>query len=314
LRQQLPVLRAFARVVWQSAGAEALTQLGVFAGSARTPGPILHQTIRPPARALVDAYLAHVGADPAAYRGVLPGHMFAQWCFPLQVQALLGAGYPLARTLNAGCTLEQRAPLPDNAPLAISAQLLAIDDSPTRVLLTERVCCGSERQPEALVAEWQGIIPRRRKRRAEEPRERRAHDEIPQDARALRRYALGPDVGLEFACLTGDINPVHWLGPWARVMGFRRHIVHGFATMARAIEALLSGRGRQPLDLARFSCRFTHPIVVPATVGVLVSAPPEAGAGDLWVGTEPGSKANLIGHYDWRETAPANRTEEQAPR
>ena len=44
--------------------------------------------------------------------------------------------------------------------------------------------------------------------------------------------------GLEFAFLTGDFNPVHWVRRYARAAGFASPILHGFAMMARTMESL----------------------------------------------------------------------------
>lgn len=106
LRHQLPVIASLAGT--------ALAALR----PRRGPGPSLPsagdsvQTIAPRAPALVRDYLRHVGGDPAAYRGVLPPHLFPQWGFPLAARTLAGVPYPLQQVLNGGCRLEINAPLP----------------------------------------------------------------------------------------------------------------------------------------------------------------------------------------------------------
>ena len=47
---------------------------------------------------------------------------------------------------------------------------------------------------------------------------------------------------LDFAKLTGDFNPIHWVPAYARASGFRSCILHGFATMSYAMEAIRSAR------------------------------------------------------------------------
>ena len=62
--------------------------------------------------------------------------------------------------------------------------------------------------------------------------------EIPSGARSIDHWQLGTEVGLQFAMLTGDFNPVHWVGRYAKMMGFNNNIVHGFSMLARTIESL----------------------------------------------------------------------------
>ena len=92
------------------------------------------------------------------------------------------------------------------------------------------------------------------------------------DAREIGALRLGADAGLDFARLTGDLNPIHWLGPYARAMGHRRPILHGFATLARAWETLLRARFAGDVDGVRsMDARFSRPLPLPARVNVYLS-------------------------------------------
>jgi acyl dehydratase len=118
---------------------------------------------------------------------------------------------------------------------------------------------------------------------------------VPVDAREIAFFKLGPNAGLDFAKLTGDFNPVHWVPRWAKAFGFRNVILHGFGTMARAIEALNRGLFAGDVTALReIDVRFTRPLVLPARVGVYVS-------GDkVWVGDAPGGPAYLEGSFKIR--------------
>ncbi len=102
------------------------------------------------------------------------------------------------------------------------------------------------------------------------------------------------------ALLTGDVNPVHWLRPYARAAGFKSTILHGFSTLARSVESLHRARFAGDIDrLASIEVRFTRPLVLPARVRLFVSRPPED-APDAWgisVGRAPGAPAFMIGHF-----------------
>ena len=116
---------------------------------------------------------------------------------------------------------------------------------------------------------------------------------MPADSRELARIKLAANAGLEFAKLTGDFNPIHWLAPYAKSAGFRGCILHGFGTFALASSALvrgvLSGDGG---GLRMIDVRFTRPMLLPARAGIYVRT-----AGEVFVGDAPGGAAYLTGRY-----------------
>ncbi|MCE9579112.1 MAG: hypothetical protein K8W52_38675 [Deltaproteobacteria bacterium] len=286
LRHQLPVVA--------SLGATALGALRPRHGAPPpTPGPELTRTLAPRSPELVRAYLRTVGGDPGAYRGVLPPHLFPQWGFPLAARTLAGVPYPLHRVLNGGCRLEIHAPLPADEPLHVRAQLMAIDDDGRRAVLQQRVTTGTASAPDALVATLFAIVPLPKAGAGgDAPRAPKQVVRVPDDAAELAYWRLGADAGLAFATVTGDINPVHWSRRYARASGFRGTILHGFATMARAIEGVI--RTRLAGDAARlrvWDARFTRPLVLPAQVGLY------AQDGHAWVGDAPGGPAYLAATY-----------------
>jgi acyl dehydratase len=111
------------------------------------------------------------------------------------------------------------------------------------------------------------------------------------------RRRLGKSAGLDFARLTGDFNPVHWVGPYAKLAGFRGIILHGFATAALATEAVIAGRWLGDTSrLGGLEVRFTRPLVLPARVGVFLGPPDDQGRLPLAVGVAPGGEAAMLGH------------------
>lgn len=251
------------------------------------PGPEIHTTLPPLPADLIRDYVRNVGGDPAAYRGVVPAHLFPQWGFPLAARTLRGVAYPLLRVLNGGCRLEQRAPLPAGEPLHVSARLESIDDDGHRAVLCQRVVTGTAAEPEAVVAHLYAIVPLGKKNGAAKTPAR-----VPARARELAYWKLPADAGLAFAMLTGDFNPVHWVNRYAKASGFRGVILHGFATMARTLEGLNRGLYAGAVDRVRtFDCRFTRPLVLPARVGLYVDG------SAVYVGDAPGGPAYLTGTF-----------------
>ncbi len=263
------------------------------------PGPWIEARLPPRPAALVRDYIRNVGGDPGWYRGRLPPHLFPQWAFPLGARALLGLGYPLARLMNAGCRLENRSPLPADEPLDVRARIETVDDDGRRAIITTRVITGTAKAPEALVADMRTFIRlvESKSNGHDGQRRSKAHPTVPTSAHEIAFLRIREDAGLDFAKLTGDFNPIHWVKPYARASGFRTVILHGFGTFARAIEALNRARfSGDPYRLKLVDARFSKPLLLPARVGVYVT--PQGG---LWVGDAPGGGAYLEGSFEAEE-------------
>jgi len=263
------------------------------------PGPEVTTTISPRPPDLLRAYIRHVGGDPSAYRGRVPAHFFPQWGFPLASRTLAGLPYPMFKVLNGGCRLEIDGPLPAGEPLHARARLESIDDDGRRAVIHQRVATGTGAQPEAVVGHLYAVVPLggksepKPKSKPEPEPKPKERARVPHDAEELQRWRLRADAGLDFAKLTGDFNPVHWVSPYARAFGFRNTILHGFSTMARAMEGLqrtlLAGSTR---SLRVLDVKFTRPLVLPAKVGLYVQGR------SLWVGDAPGGPAYLQGTFE----------------
>jgi acyl dehydratase len=70
--------------------------------------------------------------------------------------------------------------------------------------------------------------------------------------------------------LTGDFNPIHWIGPYARHFGFDNTILHGFASLSRTYEVLRQYASVNLDYIPRINVRFTRPLVLPNKMNVLV--------------------------------------------
>jgi acyl dehydratase len=290
--EQGPMLRTL--------GGAALTALRRTDSRAKPelPGPWISTEVTPPSPALVGAFVRNAGGDPSTYRGIIPPHLFPQWALPVVFKVLRGASYPLTRIVNAGCRFEVHAPLPAEEPLFVKARLESIDDDGERVLLTTRITTGTKSSPDALNAELRTFVPLAKRTDGKaKGREGRSPLLVPMDARELAYVRLGPRAGFDFAKLTGDFNPIHWVPAYARASGFRSAILHGFGTLSLAVEAigrrLLSGDVRA---LRSVDVRFVKPLVLPARVGVYVTEP-HGTTREVFVGSAPGSAAYLAGSF-----------------
>ncbi len=286
---QGPVLGAIARA--------ALVALKSASGKenrppSQVPGPIITASISPRPPDLVRDYIRHVGGDPAWYREQVPAHLFPQWVFPYQAKGIEGLQYPIQRVLNGGCRLQMNAPLPLHQRFGLEVQLLDIDDNGRRAVVHQQATVATSSHPQAVIADVYGIVPlgggNKSGKRDDRPR-------VPTIVKELGRWKLGTHVGLDFAKLTGDFNPIHWIPLAARASGFRNVINHGFSTMARAIEGL--NRSVFSGDVSRLESidvQFKKPLVLPAEVGLYVDDD------RVFVGDAPGGPAYLVGTYSVR--------------
>ncbi len=271
----------------------ALRKNGSNGSNTAVPGPWVEQIVAPLPEDLLRDYLRNVGADPSWYRGAVPPHLFPQWGFPLAAKGLATLPYPLAKALNAGCRMEVRGKLPANQPLLVKARLESVDDDGKRALITTKIVTGTKEDPEIVVSELRAFVPL-----AKPEKKNGASHRVPADAREVGFLRIAGDAGLDFAKLTGDFNPIHWVPAYARGAGFRGVILHGFGTFARAVSALdrvlFAG---DPTQLATIDVRFTKPLLLPAEVGVYVAARER---GRLWVGDAPGGGVYLEGTFTAR--------------
>ena len=83
-----------------------------------------------------------------------------------------------------------------------------------------------------------------------------------------QEWRLPADLGRRYAAVSGDVNPLHLSALAARLFGFKRPIIHGMWTHARALAAL---EPRLPGSYT-VTVRFTKPILLPARVGFAAKA------------------------------------------
>ncbi|HEX4460594.1 MAG TPA: MaoC/PaaZ C-terminal domain-containing protein [Polyangia bacterium] len=300
VRYQGPVLRGMGEAAFA-----AFKQRAGWAtpGEVIVPGPVHTVTVPPRAPELIGAYARHVGGDPSAYRKIVPAHLFPQWTFPLTGKLVDGLKYPMLAAMNGGCKLTIDQPLPAGEPLQVSGQLVSIDDNGSRAILDQKMITGTRSAPDAITAHLYVFIPLNPKDKKTgengngaakgKPKDKAR---VPVDARELAYWKLSAEAGLDFAKLTGDFNPVHWVPAWAHAFGFKSTILHGFGTMARAFEGLVRTKFAGDVNAIReFDVRFTRPLVLPARVGLYIDGE------RIWVGDAPGGPAYLEGSFKTRE-------------
>jgi hypothetical protein len=283
-------LAALGRAAWSTIETQLLGKK-LSKSAPQVPGRAVEATLPPRSPALIRDYVKNVGGDPSAYKNTVPAHFFSQWSFGVAGQTFAGLPYPLAKILNVGCNLDIRGPIAVDEPLLVSARLIEVDDDGRRALLTTRVTTSTPSQREALIADMIAMVPLKRDKSASGAKKEAPR--VPDDASERAFFDVPANAGLDFAKLTGDFNPIHWIKPAARASGFPNVILHGFGTMARAIEGLnASVLAGDPTRLKKWSCRFTKPLVLPAKAGLYTQGH------EVFVGVAPGAPAYLVGSYE----------------
>ncbi len=259
-----------------------------------TPGPWRQDLVPGRPRALVRDAIRFAGGQPGGWGDELPPWFFPQWTWPLLTECLQGLPYDLTRVVNAGCTWERRGELKVGEPLRLSGRLLDIDADERRALVTLELLSGSGAQEDALRSTVTMFVPLST---GTSEGKKAAKPTVPLTARPLRERRLGADAGLDFALLTGDFNPIHWIPAYGRMAGFQGTILHGFAQAAIASEALIAGRFMNDTTrLCSFSCRFTRPLRLPGRARVF------AHGQQVFVGSRPGGPAFMTGHFNLEES------------
>jgi acyl dehydratase len=260
-----------------------------------SPGSELTAVLPARSRALVADYIRWTGGDRRGWKGRIPPHMFPQWGFDLLAQTLGDIPYPIDRVLNQGCSYRVVAPLPSGVPLHIKARRETLEVDERRARMTQRLVTGTADVPEAVIAEVYTVVRLGKGGGKKGPR--REPPRVPTGAQEVGRLRLSARAGLDFALLTGDFNPIHWIPLAARAAGFKRPILHGFGTLACAVEALTRNRLAGRTDrIDSVDVRFLKPLVLPAKVGVYVE-PGQDGTHNLAVGVAPGGPAFMLGSY-----------------
>jgi hypothetical protein len=92
----------------------------------------------------------------------------------------------------------------------------------------------------------------------------REHDEVPAPT-PHAVWQVGPEIGKEYAELSGDRNPIHTSRRGARLFGFPGPIAHGMWSLSRCLGAL---EGRVPNSFS-VEAEFKAPLFFPEQVGFL---------------------------------------------
>ena len=221
-------------------------------------------TVDAPPRYQVAAYERWCGApaDPAR----VPAHLFSQWGLSPAMRIFEQSSYNLAEVINQGVSMRVLKPLPAGERLRIRASLESLRESGGATQVAVRIATGTMDDPERVIATLHSAFLNHG------PGVRGA---IVRPFRAASNqwdsagtWSAEAGDGLQFALLTGDFNPIHWLDSAGRKSPFGRTVLQGLGMFVRTCE-VLARHG----DVAEIEARFLRPVPLPSGVMRVECAP-----------------------------------------
>ncbi|MBQ48228.1 MAG: hypothetical protein CMP10_12420 [Zetaproteobacteria bacterium] len=259
------------------------------------PSEAVEDTIPPRHRFLIRDFVRHIGGEPEDYTNEVPPHFFPQWCVPTLSKTLQGIPWDLTKILNGGCEMVINQPIPQNEALVVNASLSGFNRKENMIIIEQKIFTGTASAPKSIEITQSSLIPLKVKKKNKGEKKPKEKPKVPLEAKEIGQIQLKGSAGWEFAVLTGDFNPLHWVPMWAKAAGHASPINHGFSTMARSFEVLKNNVWEGSTEnLHKFSCRFTRPLKLPAEVGVFVEG------NNVYVGNAPGHLAALVGSYEYK--------------
>lgn len=247
-----------------SAATRSIADKG-FSGEPPVLGTSVRQRVALPPLSLQRDFVSFCGGDPSRYKGFTPPHLFSQWVLPVALRFAERLPYAPLSVVNLGCQLKIHDPLPDRGNVEVQCTLTQLDINEERVKITLGLATLFGKQ--AYLTSELHLLARLAKAKSQS--NKRQPVLVPAAARELGRHRLRAEAGLEFAQLTGDFNPIHWSAFYARMVGFRTNILHGFGSLGLAVETLVSARlSGDWKALRRLDARFLAPLTLPHEVGV----------------------------------------------
>ncbi len=187
--------------------------------------------VKPKAR-MVAAYRRVCGGAKSAHLPVCYPQVMA---FPLHLHLMGHPDFPLAAMgmVHVSNRIEQFKAMPVEASYDVSVEIKSIEQTERGYefdLVTEF------HEPQGQVV-WRGvtsILSRRSDKSAPAGAKKKPPEAKPSTMPELSNWTLKSNLGRRYALVSGDINPIHLAAPTAKLLGFKRAIIHGMWTLARS--------------------------------------------------------------------------------
>jgi len=210
-----------------------------------------------PDDALVSAYAEWSGAS-ARYPDHIPPHMFCQWGMPLALSVVEQSRYDVTGIINQGLSMRIHGELPRGCDLLAQAELVSMEERSGRANLSVRVTTGTMNRPNLVetVLHTMFMLAPVSGRQAMSRNFRAAPGVSWEGAGS---WQACPDDGLNFALLTGDFNPIHWVESAGKKSPFGSTVLQGMGAFARSFECL-----RERQRIRDIEVQFQRPVLLPS--------------------------------------------------
>lgn len=213
--------------------------------------PAISKIIAAPNDELIQHYIAWSGAPATRYQDHTPPHMVSQWGLSLATDLLLLTKYNLASVINQGVTLTIKGNLPRHQDLLLQAKVYSVQEQNGLARVSVQIITGTVTDPDLVetILHMAFILPDFKK-----VKKTNITKEL--SWKNVGNWQATTHEGLKFALLTGDFNPIHWIGVVGKFSTFKHKVLHGFGMLVRTYEFL-------PEPIQTLDVRFLKPVLLP---------------------------------------------------
>ena len=217
--------------------------------------PVVSEIIPSPSPELIRNYVRWAGVTDNRYSTTLPPHMFTQFALPICTQQIEMTRYNLGGIINQGCGITIYDAIPMGSDLKIDCEVVSINEENGRARIHQRLAIGPASGKKSLDVDFYtafiiGKSEKKTKKTEEKP-----------EFVALGAWDAKSNDGFEFGVLTGDLNPIHWISPIAKMSPFKGKVLHGFGMFVRTFELIQRERKS---DIQSMDIRFISPVKLPS--------------------------------------------------
>lgn len=185
----------------------------------------------------------------------LPPHLFSQFALAICAKQLKQLRYKLLSVINQGVGLEVHHPIPKDEALHIICKVVEIKEENNRARIHQQLQIGTQSQPHCYTASFHTLFILGKSLKKDSSK-KQSKDEEHVEFEKVGHWTVAPNDGLNFALLTGDFNPIHWVGLVAKFSPFGQKVLHGFGMFTRTIETIQASAGK---PIKSIHVRFINP-------------------------------------------------------
>lgn len=217
--------------------------------------PIISERIPSPSAELVKSYARWAGVTDDRYSKELPPHMFTQFALPICSKQIEMTRYNIGGIINQGCGMTIYNTIPIGAELSINCEIVSITEENGRARVHQRLAIAPSQGEKAVDVDFYtafiiGKSQKKGRREEEKPK-----------FESIGSWDATSNDGFEFGVLTGDLNPIHWISPVAKMSPFKGKVLHGFGMFVRTFELIQRQRTN---NIKKIDVRFISPVKLPS--------------------------------------------------